>query len=496
MSYIAMKKLYTFGFQIFILLSFLTLSSSAQTQIGENINVGESDFALGFTVDTALDGTRVAVGGYGKSAYGFQVYDLIDNNWIPLPTILNTEYPDEICGYAVAISGDGSRVAVGSVINDPNDDFGHLKIYEYDGTTWNQMGPIIYGEDPGDLFGLVISMSTDGNRIIVGAKFNSENGNSAGHARVFEYDGNEWDQIGNDIDGDHVGTYYGTSVSISPDGTRVAVGANQYAPVGGSRTGITRVYELEAGVWQQLGNDLLGLAELDNFGAYHSLSLDGNRIVVGAAQIISKPGYAQVFELDGSTWNQIGSTLVGAQNGDVFGIGVSISGDGSTIAVGAISNPVNQNGAGHVKMYRYNGTDWRRIGEIIEGDDSNDQFGEELKLSNNGSVLAVASNTYEYPVSGTEEGYVKVYDVTNLPLALEDLALSDFVIYPNPAVETITCHNCDLVDTVKIFDAFGKFIVGFKNISQPMDISQLSNGMYFLELSGVNFRQQVKLIKG
>ena len=99
-------------------------------------------------------------------------------------------------------------------------------------------------------------------------------------------------------------------------------------------------------------------------------------------------------------------------------------------------------------------------------------------------------------MSGTEEGYVKVYDVTNLPLALEDLALSDFVIYPNPAVETITCHNCDLVDTVKIFDAFGKFIVGFKNISQPMDISQLSNGMYFLELSGVNFRQQVKLIKG
>ena len=47
----------------------------------------------------------------------------------------------------------------------------------------------------------------------------------AGHVRVYEYSGGAWTQLGDDIDGEAAGDQSGFSVSLSSDGTRVAIGA-------------------------------------------------------------------------------------------------------------------------------------------------------------------------------------------------------------------------------------------------------------------------------
>ena len=43
--------------------------------------------------------------------------------------------------------------------------------------------------------------------------------------RVYEYSGSSWSQLGADIDGEAAGDYSGYSVSLSSDGTIVAIGA-------------------------------------------------------------------------------------------------------------------------------------------------------------------------------------------------------------------------------------------------------------------------------
>ena len=75
-------------------------------------------------------------------------------------------------------------------------------------------------------------MSDDGTRVAIGATGNSGNGYYSGHVRVFDYDGSAWVQVGEDIDGEADNDYSGTSLAMSDDGTRVAIGAHY--PYGGS----------------------------------------------------------------------------------------------------------------------------------------------------------------------------------------------------------------------------------------------------------------------
>ena len=86
-------------------------------------------------------------------------------------------------------------------------------------------------------------MSSDGTRVAIGAYGNDGNGNLAGHVRVYEWDNVSWSKVGQDIDGEAVDDEFGRSVSISSDGTRVAIGAI-YNGGNGSSAGHVRVFAL------------------------------------------------------------------------------------------------------------------------------------------------------------------------------------------------------------------------------------------------------------
>ena len=89
-----------------------------------------------------------------------------------------------------------------------------------------------------------------------------------------------WTQVGADIDGEAVNDYSGHSVSISSDGTRVAVGATLNDGTSGSNSdnrGRVRVYEVSGGTWIQVGNNIDGEAAGDESGQSVSMSSDGTR---------------------------------------------------------------------------------------------------------------------------------------------------------------------------------------------------------------------------
>ncbi|MGB1785073.1 MAG: InlB B-repeat-containing protein [Ilumatobacteraceae bacterium] len=110
-------------------------------------------------------------------------------------------------------------------------------------TTINQIGSDIDGEAAGDYSGVSMSLSSDGTIVAIGAYGNDDNGNNSGHVRIYEWDGTAWQQKGDDIDGEAEAGRSGISLSLSSDGTTVAIGADQNDG-NGNDSGHVRVYSI------------------------------------------------------------------------------------------------------------------------------------------------------------------------------------------------------------------------------------------------------------
>ena len=107
------------------------------------------------------------------------------------------------------------------------DDSGHVRLYEWDGSAWQQKGSDIDGEAAGDFSGRAVSLSSDGSIVAIGGYLNDGiNGVDSGHVRLYEWDGSAWQQKGSDIDGEAENDQSGLSVSLSSDGSIVAIGAS------------------------------------------------------------------------------------------------------------------------------------------------------------------------------------------------------------------------------------------------------------------------------
>ena len=91
-----------------------------------------------------------------------------------------------------------------------------------------QLGADIDGEAADDYSGRSVSLSSDGTTVAIGAIGNDGTASVAGHVRVYEWNSgtSSWDQKGADIDGEAADDYSGWSVSLSSDGTKVAIGAH------------------------------------------------------------------------------------------------------------------------------------------------------------------------------------------------------------------------------------------------------------------------------
>ena len=189
-------------------------------------------------------------------------------------------------GYSVALSGDGSRVAIGATGNDGNGDnvvnSGHVRIYDLVDGAWTKVGSDIDGEAAFDYSGLSVALSSNGSRVAIGAYSNDGNGSNAGHVRIYDYNGSSWTQVGVDIDGEAAGDSSGYSVALSSDGSRVAIGARSNDGDNVVNSGHVRIYDLVDGAWTKVGADIDGEAARDFSGWSVALSSDGSRVAIGA----------------------------------------------------------------------------------------------------------------------------------------------------------------------------------------------------------------------
>lgn len=155
-------------------------------------------------------------------------------------------------------------VAIGATLNDANGaDSGHVRIFRRKGESWIHVGRVIDGEAARDQSGDSVAMSADGTTVAIGAIFNDGHGNNSGHVRVYQLNDGAWTQLGSDIDGEAIDDRSGTLSLCLLDGTILAIRA--YWNDGNSaNSGHVRVYCFDSGAWKQVGSDIDGARSIDN----------------------------------------------------------------------------------------------------------------------------------------------------------------------------------------------------------------------------------------
>ncbi len=458
------------------------LGINAQILLGNDIDGEAMNDHSGESISLSGDGLRLAVGAYSNSGNGYwsghaRIYEYVSGDWSQLGTDIDGEAAEDHAG-SVSLSDNGSIVAIGAYSNDGSsgigDDYGHVRVYEYSGGDWVQLGSDIEGEAADDISGFRVSLSGNGMRVAIGAYNNSGNGYWAGHARIYEYNGVNWIQLGSDIDGEAEGDWFGASISLSGDGTRLAVGA-LLNDGNGDGAGHTRIYEYNGVNWIQLGSDLDGEAAGDLFGASVSLSDDGSRVAIGAynnSEIAFRAGHARVYQYNGVSWVQLGNDIDGAAILNNFGYSVSLSSDGSRVAIGAVQ-------PGIVQIYDYNNVNWIHVGSDINGEDLADNAGWSVSLSNDGSELAIGAPFNDG--SAIDSGHARVYDLSAL-LSSDSFVLEALSIHPNPTTEVIHLNlkSGYTLEVMNLYNYLGQFIKS--TTKSVLDVSNQSSGSYLLEV--------------
>ncbi len=411
----------------------------------------------GGSPDAAMDGGTIDLGAVDASV------DASVDGGVPARAMAylkqsNTGTPDRF-GNAVSLSADGTRLAVaayqesssavgvgGDQASDAAMFSGAVYVFVRTGATWTQEAYLkASNTDANDLFGGSLALSADGTRLAVGAPGEASNATGVGGVQaddsltnsgavyVFARTGSAWLQEAY-VKASNTGAddFFGTSVALSADGLRLCVGASGEASnatgIGGLQTnnsaagsGAAYVFARSGGAWtQQAYVKASNAGAGDLFGGALSLSADGTRLAVGALGEASNAlgigglqsddsvlasGAVYLFAYAGSAWTQ--QAYVKASNtgaGDEFGGALSLAGDGASLAVGAhfedssavgiggvqADNRVRQSGA--VYVFAWSGTSWAQSAYVKSSNtDAGDEFGGALSLSSDGARLLIAA---------------------------------------------------------------------------------------------------------
>lgn len=282
------------------------------------------------------------------------------------------------------------------------EDSGAVYVFTLAGDNWQQQAFLkASNTGAGDGFGARLSLSANGNRLVVGAPYEQSVSQAlpadnsvvnAGAAYIYSRASGSWgfDAYLKASNAQSDGRF-GVSVSISQDGSTVAVGASGESSIAigvngnqldrsNPESGAAYIYSLAGDGWVQHSYIKASNGDVgDLFGAAIGLNAAGDLLVVGApsessgAEGVSgsqadnsatDAGAVYVFELEGGAWSQL--KYVKAPNteaADKFGSYLSLDASGDVLAVGApeerssstlfsdlqTSNALN--GAGAVYLY-------------------------------------------------------------------------------------------------------------------------------------------------
>jgi hypothetical protein len=403
------------------------VAADGDTQVGDN---------FGSSVAVSGDGTTAIVGAErddtpgGENAGSAYVFERAGRDWRQRAKLTAADGDGEdFLGSAVSVSDDGGTAIVGAEGDEDVDDdlAGSAYVFERVGGEWRQQAKLTAGagdrgNDFGDRFGDAVAISGDGTTAVVGS-FRDDSGDrrEQGSADVYERLSDDWSwRTTLDPDDGDSRDNFGSAVSVSDDGNTVVVGAEGDEDPNGADAGSAYVFELAVGSWRQWtkltaddGDDE------DSFGNAVSISGDGTTIVVGARGDEDPNGEdggsAYAFERVGREWSQRAKlTANGGDDsgfGDAFGTAVAVTDDGRAAVVGAErEDSRNRNRAGAAYLFRDVDEGWTRWRRLLPDDgDGDDFFGNAVAVSGDGATAVIGARRDEDPnFRGAGSAYVFV----------------------------------------------------------------------------------------
>ena len=409
----------TFSLQYF--LEFIARKLTASDKVA---NAG-----FGQAVSMSGDGTRIIIGANGDNGATGAAYIFVrssGSNWTQEAKLFSADSLNND-RYAVSVSMDstGTRVVVGDQTgNSVSPAYsGRAHVYVRSGTSWTRE-TILTASDraANDYFGLSVSVNSDGSRIAVGVRSSDPGGTTdAGAVYIFSRSGSTWTQESKLTANDKaIYDYFGQAVSINSDGSRIAVGARGADPGGTADAGAVYIFTRSGTTWTQeakvFANDK---ANYDYFGESVAINSDGTRIAVGAVYSdpggTSDAGAVYIFSRSGSTWTQEAKVVANDKaNSDYFGNSVAINSDGSRIAVGAYyADPGGVGTAGAAYVFTRSVATWTQEAKITASDKTTDDyFGQAVSMNSDGSRLIVGAPGAD-PGGTSYAGAVYVSGVSN-----------------------------------------------------------------------------------
>jgi hypothetical protein len=241
------------------------------------------------------------------------ILSLGDTGWVKQAYIKSSEnFDGDRFGTDVALSGDGNTLAVGAPYQDTvATDAGLVFIFGRDGATWSEINRIFVSDNRDDRFGERLALSADGSTLAVGSRLEDSNATTidgdgsndsaadAGAAYIFVANATSgwanWSQQAYiKASNTEAGDWFGSNLALSADGNTLVVGANSedsgatgidgdQASGTESESGAVYLYSRDAttSTWSaksyiKASNTDLG----DYFGGALALSADGNTLVV------------------------------------------------------------------------------------------------------------------------------------------------------------------------------------------------------------------------
>ncbi len=376
-------------------------------------------------------------------------------------------------GYSVSLSDDGTVLAVGTPYD--GNGAGTVSIYKNTSNVWTKIGTSIFGDAVDANNGLSVSLSNDGNIVAIGAPGNDSNAayNQRGHVRIFRNVGNVWTQVGGTINGLTNYGFSGWNVSLSDDGTVVAIGA--FNDQGGS----VRIYKNNSNVWNQIGSVIKGEVGSQDFGVSVSISGDGSIVAIGGSHNTAATNYkgrVSIYRNIANVWTQIGANIDGAPLSG-SGTSVSLSNDGSMVAIGGT---IYDNSRGQSKIFKNISGNWIQIGNDINGAAIGDFSSYSVSLSNDGSVVAMGSR-YADNNNVINSGHVRIFGLQSI-LKTDDFILQNFTVSPNPTTDfvTITLQKNLVLEKVNIYTTLGQLIKS--STASVISVQDLTKGNYYFEI--------------
>lgn len=467
-------------------------------QLGADIPGNGVDNYFGYPAIPNADGSRVLFGAplysQGGDPVGLaQVYEFNGADWVQLGQDIVGDSPADQLGISMDINDAGTRFVANSraeFSDGANSYSGDARVYELQGGNWVQLGTNILGPSNSiEFFGEHVSINANGTR--VAASLRSFNG-FFGLVRVYEFQSGNWVQIGDDIVGQSL-ELLGDALSLNDIGNRIAVGGPAYDGTEQNQ-GVIRIYELQGNNWVQIGDNIIGEAAGDEIGEFLEINGSGDRVISGEYDSDNGGNFAgqvRVFELQGNSWIQLGNSIIGENEEDWLGFSVSIDGEGNTIALTKVLDNINAGKVGAIGIYELTGNMWEEQTVEDLNFPAGEFFGGGVWLSRDGNYAATGAGGADGNDSRSGVGLVFVNSEI---LSTGDVnSNNNIALVPNPAQDILNIKTQELIKVIKIYSLQGSLVQ--EGSSASIDVSQLNAGLYFVQITFEGKTVTKKLIK-